>query len=115
MNRYGLPWQEIELPENPLAGIEVWAAKEITFTLGVLSENAVMSFAQIAPAALQLPPRERASLAESLWESLEDPYCLSTALSDEEALRLAIARDKEIESGAVTPVSHDEMMRRLRG
>ena len=73
-----------------------------------------MSFAQIAPAALQLPARERASLAKSLWESLEDPYCHSAALSDEEALRLAIARDQEIESGAVTPLSHEELMRRLR-
>jgi putative addiction module component (TIGR02574 family) len=73
-----------------------------------------MSFDQLAPAVLQLPPRERAILAESLWESLEDPYCLSAALSDEEALRLAVARDTEIESGAVTPVPHDEIMRRLR-
>jgi len=73
-----------------------------------------MSLSQIAPAALQLPPHERASLAESLWESLEDPYFLSAARSDEEALRLAVARDQEIESGAVTPVSHDELMRRLR-
>lgn len=84
------------------------------FPSAIRGENARMSLAQIAPAALQLPARERASLAESLWESLDDPYCLSAALSDEEALRLAVARDREIESGAVTPIPHDEMMRRLR-
>jgi len=33
-----------------------------------------MSIDQIAAEALRLPPRERALLAESLWESLEDPF-----------------------------------------
>ena len=73
-----------------------------------------MSIAQIAPAALLLPPRERARLAESLWESLEDPYCAPGALSDDEAVRLASTRDAEIESGTALPLLHDEMMRRLR-
>ena len=73
-----------------------------------------MSIDQIAPEALKLPPRERALLAESLWESLEDPFALTVGRDDEEALALALARDAEIESGAVTALSHSELMQRLR-
>jgi putative addiction module component (TIGR02574 family) len=75
---------------------------------------ASMSIDTIAPHALKLPIRERALLAESLWESIEDPYELAVARTDEEALALALERDDEIESGAVTALSHSEMMQRLR-
>ena len=51
-----------------------------------------MSYAQIAPAALQLPPHDRAVLAESLWASLEDPYFISEG--EDESLRLAEQRDQ---------------------
>ena len=71
-----------------------------------------MSYAQIAPAALQLPPHDRAALAESLWASLEDPYFISEG--EDEALRLAEQRDQELEAGAVAPLSHEELMRQLR-
>jgi putative addiction module component (TIGR02574 family) len=73
-----------------------------------------MSIDQIAPEALRLPVSERALLAASLWESIEDPYLLAADRSDEEAIALALARDEELESGAVAPLSHDELMRRLR-
>ncbi|MEY3896000.1 MAG: hypothetical protein RLZZ214_1520 [Verrucomicrobiota bacterium] len=73
-----------------------------------------MSIDQIAPEALRLPARERALLAASLWESVEDPYVLAADRSDEDALALALARDAELESGAVAPISHDELMTRLR-
>ena len=73
---------------------------------------AAMSYAQIAPAALQLPPHERAVLAESLWASLEDPYYINAG--EDETLRLAEQRDQELESGAMAPLSHEELMRRLR-
>lgn len=73
-----------------------------------------MSIDQIAPEALRLPVSERALLAASLWESLEDPYDLAVGLEDEEAITLAEARDRELESGMVTAISHEEMMRRLR-
>lgn len=74
-----------------------------------------MSIDQIAPEALRLPPRERALLAASLWESIEDPYVLAADRSDEDAIALALARDAELESGAVSPLSHVELMSRLRG
>ena len=73
-----------------------------------------MNIDQIAPEALKLPARERALLAASLWESVEDPYDLSVQRTDEEAVALAVDRDAEIESGSVNSLSHDELMRRLR-
>ncbi|MEO5716215.1 MAG: addiction module protein [Luteolibacter sp.] len=73
-----------------------------------------MSIDQIAPEALRLPARERALLAASLWESLEDPNALAADRSDEDALALAMARDAELESGAIAPISHSDLMTRLR-
>lgn len=73
-----------------------------------------MSIDQIAPEALRLPARERALLAASLWESVEDPYALAVDRSDEDAQALALARDAELESGAVAPLSHGDLMARLR-
>lgn len=74
-----------------------------------------MKMDQIAPAALRLPPRKRALLASSLWESIEEPYVAAADLTDEDAISLALARDAELESGAVSPLSHLELMSRLRG
>lgn len=73
-----------------------------------------MTVDELAPEILKLPIRDRALLAASLWESLEDPYSSGMELSDDEALALAEARDAEMESGAVTPLSHVELMSRLR-
>ena len=57
----------------------------------------------------------RAALAESLWESLEDPYCIPIAEEDAAALRLSDQRDQELEEVTVAPLAHDDLMRRLRG
>jgi putative addiction module component (TIGR02574 family) len=73
-----------------------------------------MSIDEIAPEALKLPARERAMLAASLWESIEDPFEFAVDLDDEAALKLAEERDQEIESGQVTPISHEQLMQRLR-
>lgn len=73
-----------------------------------------MSLEQIAPEALRLPVRDRVLLAASLWESLEDPYVRSADANEDEAIASAIARDEEIESGLVVPISHSELMKRLR-
>jgi hypothetical protein len=73
-----------------------------------------MDIDQIAPEALKLPARDRALLAASLWESVEDPYDLAAERSDEEAIAPALERDAELGSGAVKPLSHDELMRRMR-
>ena len=73
-----------------------------------------MSIDQIASEALRLNPRDRAILAETIWESLEDPYLIPCKLSDKEAIALARKRDQEIEQGNVVPLSHQDLMSRLR-
>jgi hypothetical protein len=78
------------------------------------SKRHLMSIDQIAPEALKLPARERALLAASLWESIEDPFEISVDFDDEAALNLAEEWDQEIESGRVQAVSHQELMQRLR-
>jgi putative addiction module component (TIGR02574 family) len=72
-----------------------------------------MSIEQIAAEALNLPAKERALLAESLWESLVDPALVETQ-SEEAEIKLALERDAEIESGKVKPVQHSELFARLR-
>lgn len=74
-----------------------------------------MNVDNIAPEALKLPLSDRIQLAASLWESIEDPYTVSTELSDEEAITLALSRDTEIESGKTSAVLHSDLMARLRG
>ena len=73
-----------------------------------------MSIDQIAAEALRLPPRERALLAESLWESLEDPFKAPGDMDDKSALSLAIERERQMESGEVKPLSHEQLMGKLR-
>jgi putative addiction module component (TIGR02574 family) len=73
-----------------------------------------MSIEQLTSEALRLTPEQRAHLAESLWASLEDPYKAPGDMNDEAALALAIERDRQIEKGEVPPVTHEEMMARLR-
>ncbi len=73
-----------------------------------------MNIDQIASEALRLNSQERAMLAETIWESLEDPYVLFSDISDDEAVILAKQRDEDIERGEVSPLSHKELMDRLR-
>jgi putative addiction module component (TIGR02574 family) len=62
---------------------------------------------------LALTPSERERLATLVWESLaDDPHGLSDRTIDPDGLELAALRDREIESGHVQPISHDEFMRR---
>jgi putative addiction module component (TIGR02574 family) len=73
-----------------------------------------MSIDQIAVEALRLSPRERALLAGSLWESLEDPFAAAAEMDEGAVVALALERDKQIEAGQVEAVPHSEMMARLR-
>ena len=74
-----------------------------------------MSIDQIASEALRLPARERALLAGSLWESLEDPSGAAMQMDDAAVVALAQERDWQMESGQVKGVPHAEMLARLRG
>jgi len=73
-----------------------------------------VSIDQNASEALKLPARDRALLAESLWASLSDPNMIENKQDDSEAVKLAVERDQEMETGDVEPVSHDQLMSRLR-
>ena len=73
-----------------------------------------MNIDQLANEALKLDPKSRAILAETIWESLEDPYLVSSDVTDEESISLAMKRDEEPEPGTVEPLSHKELMNRLR-
>ena len=73
-----------------------------------------MSIDQIAAEALRLPAKERARLAESLWESRADPFKIPAESDDAEAVALAMERDRQSETGEVEPLSHEQLMPRLR-
>jgi putative addiction module component (TIGR02574 family) len=82
--------------------------------MGVVKYTEDMSIDQIAAEALRLPPKERAMLAEALWESLVDPFKIPAESDDTEALALAAERDRQLEMGEVQALSHEELMSRLR-
>lgn len=73
-----------------------------------------MGIDQIASEALRLSPHDRAMLAQTIWESLEAPYLAASDMSDDEAIALAKQRDAEIENGEIEPLSHTQLMSRLR-
>jgi hypothetical protein len=65
-----------------------------------------MKLAEIEQEALALPDRERASLAAKLIGTLPFP---EADVSDDEVER----REREMESGHVTSISHEEFVRRI--
>jgi hypothetical protein len=71
-----------------------------------------MSLDQLLAEAMRLPANEKALLAGSLWETLGDPF--RSGEGEQEAVTLALERDREMESGQATAISHEELMRRLR-
>ena len=66
-----------------------------------------MKLAEIQREALALPERERASLAAKLLDTLPPD---GTDVSDEEVDQ----RERDLESGEVTAISHDELVRRVK-
>ena len=66
-----------------------------------------MKFAEIEQEAPALPEGDRASLAAKLLDTLPPP---GTDVSDEEVEQ----REREMESGQVTAISHQEFVRRVQ-
>lgn len=66
-----------------------------------------MELAQLERELLALPDRERASLAALLLDSLPPE---GTDVSDDEVDR----REHQLDSGEVQPISHEELLRRVR-
>jgi hypothetical protein len=73
-----------------------------------------MSIDQIASEALRLPATQRALLAASLWESLDDPFATNPEMDEAALVSLATERDRQIESGEVQPLTHPQLMAKLR-
>lgn len=70
-----------------------------------------MSTKELVAEAIALPLSERVLLAQTLWQSIDADHA---DVSEKEALREAIRRDRELESGAVTGRSHEEVMQAAR-
>ena len=66
-----------------------------------------MKLVEIEQEALALPDRDRATLAAKLLDTLPPP---GTDVSDEEVEQ----REREMESGQVTAISHQEFVRRVQ-
>ena len=66
-----------------------------------------MKLPEIEQEALALNEQERAALVLTLMDTLPVP---ALEVSDEEAMR----RDEELESGIVTPLTHEEFSRTVR-
>ena len=63
---------------------------------------------------MSLAPEEREHLALSAWESLGDGSDAAiNEMLDPEGIEIAIKRDEELSSGAVKPISHSELLRRI--
>jgi hypothetical protein len=66
-----------------------------------------MQLAEIEQAAMGLPDGERASLVAKLLDTLPPP---GTDVSDDEVEQ----RERELNSGQVTAISHQEFVRRVQ-
>ncbi|MEQ1843391.1 MAG: addiction module protein [Verrucomicrobiales bacterium] len=60
--------------------------------------------------AMALLPEEREEFAAALFDSLADS---GSALDDDSFVKIAAERRAEIASGDVTPIPHEELLRRL--
>jgi hypothetical protein len=65
-----------------------------------------MSFTEIEQQARALPGPQRAALVTALLDTFPP---VGAEVSDEEAMQ----RDREMESGQVQPISHEEFVRRV--
>lgn len=65
----------------------------------------------LLPALLQLPKRQRLEIAERLWLSIADASSLSVPASHKRVLTRRLA---DYSSGKSKPISHAELMRRVR-
>lgn len=68
-----------------------------------------LTYQQVAQAAMQLSPDERADLAEKLWVSVDTPEAIATAWDEEIAHRVA-----QLEAGEATTVPAEQVIAELR-
>ena len=70
-----------------------------------------MSTEQLTAEALSLPLPGRVALAQTLWESINSGL---PEMSERDAVREAVQRDRELSSGAVVRRPHDQVMAAAR-
>jgi len=70
-----------------------------------------MSTQQLTSEAMALPIAERVSLAQALWQSIDEGL---VAAKEREAVAEARRRDEELSSGKVIGRTHDEVMQAAR-
>lgn len=73
-----------------------------------------MSNEQLTDHLLSLPLRDRVTLAEVLWESINVGSTSAAEDAEPDALADARRRDAELSAGAVTARSHEEVMASAR-
>jgi putative addiction module component (TIGR02574 family) len=66
-----------------------------------------MSTQQLTSEAMALPIAERVSLAQALWQSIDEGLAVT---KEREAVAEARRRDEELSSGEVIGRTHDEVM-----
>lgn len=70
-----------------------------------------MSTRELTAEAMALPLRDRVSLAQALWQSIDADLAVT---EEGEAVREAIRRDQELSSGAVRGRAHDDVLQAAR-
>ena len=73
-----------------------------------------MSREQLTQAVMALPLPERVSLAQDLWQSIDEGTVTSGPAEEPEALAEAQRRDAELSSGAVAGRTHEQVMETMR-
>jgi hypothetical protein len=73
-----------------------------------------MSNEELTQKALALPLAERVSLAQTLWESIEESTDSGIADGEREAVEQAKSRDRELAVGAVEGRSHEQVLEAAR-
>ncbi|MDZ7620496.1 MAG: addiction module protein [Patescibacteria group bacterium] len=69
---------------------------------------------EITDRIMALPPAERAAIAQTVWQSIEEDEALIPPQSDAEAIATARQRDAEMSEGGVSQRSHQEVMQDAR-
>lgn len=69
----------------------------------------LLTYEQVAQAAMQLSSDERVNLAEKLWVSVDTPKAIATAWDEEIARRVA-----QLDAGEVETVPAEQVIAELR-
>ena len=69
---------------------------------------------EITNRIMALPAAERAAIAQTVWQSIEEDEAIIPPQSDAEAIASAHRRDAEMSRGRVSQRAHQEVMRNAR-